>query len=77
MDNNVYIILDITLVTPLSTADLTPNFSESNYIYPYYKWYNLCSNSAKSLAVLRIIIQALDKNLCYTIIQLLAKFNSL
>ena len=39
MDNNVYIFLHITLVTPLSTADLTPDFSESNYIYPYYKWY--------------------------------------
>ena len=28
--------LHITLVT-LSTADLTPNFPESNFIYPYYK----------------------------------------
>ena len=37
MDNNVYIFLHITLVTSLSTADLTPNFSESNNIYPYYK----------------------------------------
>ena len=27
----------MTLVTSLSTADLTPNLSESNYIYPYYK----------------------------------------
>ena len=77
MDNNVYIFLHITLVTSLSTADLTPNFSESNYIYPYYKWYNLCSNSTNSLAVLRIIIQTLDKNSCYTIIQPLAKFNRL
>ena len=34
MDNNVYIFLHNTLVTSLSTADLTPNFSESNYIYP-------------------------------------------
>ena len=77
MDNNVYILLHITLVTSLSTADLTLNFSESNYIYPYYKWYNLCSNSTNSLAVLRIIIQTLDKNSCYTIIQPLAKFNCL
>ena len=35
----MYIFLHITLVTSLSTADLTPDFSESNYIYPYYKWY--------------------------------------
>ena len=34
MDNNVYTFLHITLVTSLSIADLTPNFSESNYIYP-------------------------------------------
>ena len=33
MDNNVYIFLHINLVTSLSTNDLTPNFSESNYIY--------------------------------------------
>ena len=41
MDNNVYIFLRITLVTSLYIADLTPNFSESNYIYPNYKWYKL------------------------------------
>ena len=29
MDNNVFIFLHITLVTSLSTDDLTPNFSES------------------------------------------------
>ena len=39
MDNNVYIFLHIKLVTSLSTVDLTPNFSESNDIYRYYKWY--------------------------------------
>ena len=39
--DNVYIFLCITLVTTLSTADLTTSFSESNYIYPYYKWYML------------------------------------
>ena len=66
----------ITLVTS-SIANLASNFSESNYIYPYYKWYKLCSDSTNSLAVLRIIIQTLDKNLCYTIIQPLAKFNCL
>ena len=77
MDNNVYIFMHITLVTSLSTADLTPNFSESNYIYPYYNWYNLCSDRTNSLAVLRIIIQILDKNSCYTIIQPLAKFSRL
>ena len=69
----IYIFLHISLVTSLFTADLTPNFSESNYIYLYYKWYNLYSNSTNSLAVLRII-QTLDKNSCYTIIQPLAKF---
>ena len=37
MDNNVYIFLHISLVTALSTVDLTSNFSESNYNYPYYK----------------------------------------
>ena len=56
MDNNVYIPLHITLVTSLSTVDLTPNFSESNYIYPYYKWYKLCSDCTNSYVVLRIII---------------------
>ena len=48
MGNNVYTFLHITLVTSLSIVDLTPNFSESNYIYPNYKWYKLCSNSTKS-----------------------------
>ena len=61
LDNYVCIFLHINLVTSLSTVDLTPNFSESNYIYPYYKWYNLCSDSTNSLAVLKIIIQILDK----------------
>ena len=75
MDNNVYIFLHITLVTVLSTADLSLNFSESNYIYLYYKCYNLCSHSTNSLGVLRIIIQTLHKNSCYIIIQPLAKFN--
>ena len=28
--------LHITLATSLYTVDLTPNFSKSNYIYPYY-----------------------------------------
>ena len=37
MDKNVEIFVHVTLVTPLSTADLTPDFSESNYIYPYHK----------------------------------------
>ena len=59
-----------TLVS-LFTADLTPNFSESSYIYPYYKWHKLCSDGTNSSAVLRIIIQASDKNSCYTIIQAL------
>ena len=31
MDDNVHIFLHVTLVTSLSTADLTPNLSESNY----------------------------------------------
>ena len=48
MDNNVYIFLHITLVTSLSTADIAPNFSESNYLCPYYKWYKLCSDSTSS-----------------------------
>ena len=67
MDNNIYIFLHIILVTSLFTADLTPNFSESNYIYSYYSMYNLCINSTNRLAVLRIIIQTLDKNSCYSI----------
>ena len=45
MDNNVYIFLHISLVTALSTVDLTSNFSESNYNYSYYKWYKLCSDT--------------------------------
>ena len=32
MDNNVYIFLHIILVTSLSTVDLTPDFSECNYL---------------------------------------------
>ena len=62
MDNNVYIFLHITLVTSLSTADLTPTFSEPNYIYTCQKWYELCSDSTDSWAVPRIIFQILDKN---------------
>ena len=57
MDNNVHIFLYFTLVTSLSTADLTPDFSESSRIYPYYKFYKLCSNTTNSSAVLRIIIK--------------------
>ena len=67
MDNNLYIFLH------LSTVDLAPNFSESNYIYHYYKWYKLSSDNS----VLRIIVQTFDKNSCYIIIQPLAKFNYL
>ena len=48
MSDNMCIFLDITLVTSLSTDDLTSNFSGSNYISPYYKWYKLCSDSTKS-----------------------------
>ena len=48
MDNNVCIFLHMALVTSLSTADLTPNFSESDYIYHYYLWYVLCSDSTNS-----------------------------
>ena len=48
MDNNVYKFLHITVVKSLSTADLTPTFSESNYIYPNYKWYKLCSDNTNS-----------------------------
>ena len=76
MHNNVCMfLLRITLVTSLSTADLTPNFWESNYINLYYKWYKLCIDSTNSYAVLRIIIQTFDKNSCYTIIQPLAKLS--
>ena len=63
MDNNVYIFLHITLVTSLSTVDLMPNFSESNYICPYYKWYNICSDSTNSYTALRIIMQTFDKKI--------------
>ena len=77
MDNNLYIVLHSTLATSLSTVDLTPNFSEFDYIYPYYKWYKLCSDSTNSYAVLRIIIQTLDKISCHTIIEPLAKFSCL
>ena len=62
MDNSVYIFLRITLITSLSTVDLTTNSSESNYTYPHYKWYKLCSDSTSSCAVLRIIIQTYDKH---------------
>ena len=75
----IYIIVrltnHITLVTSLSTVDLAPNFSESNYIYPYYKRYKLCSDSTNSYGVLKIIIQTFDENPRCTIIQLLAKFS--
>ena len=77
MDNNVYIYFSISsllhhypyiiFATSLSTADLI--FSEYNYIYP--------TASGISYSVLRIIIQALDKNWYYTIIQPLVKFNCL
>ena len=62
MDNSVYIFLRITLITSLSTVDLTTNSSESNYAYPHYKWYKFCSDSTNSYAVLRIIIQTYDKH---------------
>ena len=42
---------------------------------PTTKWYNFCSDSTNSYAVLRIIIQTLDKNSCYTIIHPLTKFS--
>ena len=45
MDDSVYIFLHMTLVTSLFTADLTPNFSESDYIYPYYNLYSDSTNS--------------------------------
>ena len=45
----------------ICSADLTPNnISESNYIYPYYEWYNLWSDSTNSLAILRITIQTVQ-----------------
>ena len=77
MDNNVYIFLHIKLVTSLSTVDLTPNFSESNDIYRYYKWYKLRNVNANSNGVVRIIIQTFYKNSSYTIIQPLAKLSCL
>ena len=43
----IYLYLHITLVTSLSTSELTSNFSESNYNY-INKWYKLCSNSTNS-----------------------------
>ena len=50
-DNSVYIFLHITLVTS-SIADLTHNFSESTYIYPYYKSSKLCSDSTNNYPAL-------------------------
>ena len=38
----IYTYFCIPLVSLLSTPDLTPNFSESNYIYLYHKCYKLC-----------------------------------
>ena len=71
----MHIFLHFTLVASLSTADLTDNFSKSNYTYPYYK---LCSVSTNSFVVVRIIIQTLDTNSCYNIIiQPLGKFSCL
>ena len=60
MDNNLYIFLHITLATS-PTVDLIPYFSESNYVYPYYKLYKLCSDSTNSYTVLRTIIQTFGK----------------
>ena len=60
MDNNVYIFLCITLVTSLSTADLTPNFSE----------YNLFTSTTSG--IIQFFINCLDdvlEKLCYNIIQ--------
>ena len=51
-DNSVYIFLHITLVTSLSIADLTHNFSESTYIYPYYKSSKLYSDSTNNYPAL-------------------------
>ena len=51
-DNNVYIFLHITLVISLSIADLTHNFAESTYIYPYYKWSKLCSDGTNNYPAL-------------------------
>ena len=68
MVNNLYIFLHITLVTSLSNVNLTPNFLECNYVYLYYKCYKLYNDSTNSYAVLRTIIQTLDKISCYTII---------
>ena len=49
MGNSVYIFLHITLDKSISTADLSPNFSECNYIYLNCKWYMFCSDSPNSL----------------------------
>ena len=74
----IHTFLHFTLVTSLSTADLTDNFSKSNYTYPCYKLYKLCSGSTNSFVVVRIIIQTLDTNSCYnSIIQPLGKFSCL
>ena len=56
MGDNVCTFLLVTLVTSLSTDDLTPNFSQSNCIYPYYNGYKLCSDSTNIYAFLRTII---------------------
>ena len=61
MFNNLYIFLHITFATSLSNVNLTPNFSECNYVYPYCKCYKLYNDSTNSYAVLRTIIQTLDK----------------
>ena len=67
MDNKVYIFLHITLVTSLSTVDLTPNFSESNYLYPYYKWYKLTSDNTNSYGAIKKLNNVFPRNVLLTI----------
>ena len=67
MDNNVYIFLHITLVTSSSTVDLTPNFSESNYLYPYYKWHKLTSDNTNSYGVIKKLNYVFPRNVLLAI----------
>ena len=74
MDNNIYIFLHITLVTSLSTADWMALISQDLIIFtPTTIGISYVAMAPTVTLLLRIIIQTLDNNSCYTIIQPLVK----
>ena len=74
MGTSMCIFEPIEDVTALSTQYLTSIFLEYSCTDPYYRWHELQSHGTFPCDVLRITIQVVNKNSCYSIIQPLPKF---